>query len=183
MGAPTSPVLSNLATIGFDRALGELARLRGWVYTRFADDLTFSADEPFTAHDVQEIRALAAAHALVFNEEKFAVRSPGTRKTVTGLDLTETRVVLPPAFVDETLAEIGKLKYLLEIHYRSGRPTTDWLDQYQQQIEGQLAFADFVLDPDDAQLSVLRTAYQNALLSPDTCEPVSWINTAYLQQF
>jgi hypothetical protein len=41
-GAPTSPRLSNLANIGLDERLQRLARRSGAIYTRYADDLTFS---------------------------------------------------------------------------------------------------------------------------------------------
>ena len=43
-GAPTSPVISNLVCVGLDRDLEVLARKNGYVYTRYADDLTFSGD-------------------------------------------------------------------------------------------------------------------------------------------
>lgn len=181
MGAPTSPVLSNLATLPVDEALATLAESRGWTYTRFADDLTFSASECIAPAQVQEVRNTALAFGLVFNEAKFIVRSPAMPKTVTGLVVTETDVELPAEFVTDTLNEIGKLGHLLEIHYRSGRPVTRWLEQYRQQIDGQLAFAEFVLDNADAQLRALRTAYTQSLQTPDIGEPVSWINAAYLE--
>lgn len=181
MGAPTSPVLSNLAAIPFDEAMADMTRGRGWTYTRFADDLTFSSDECIAPAHVREFRNLAATFGLVFNEAKFLVRSPSMPKIVTGLVVAHDGVKLPESFVDDTLGEIGKLKHLLEIHYRSGRPATRWLEQYQQQIDGQMTFAEFILDDTDPQLRDLRGAYQGALQTMDTCEPVSWINAAYLE--
>lgn len=48
-GAPTSPVVSNMLCARLDGELQQLAREQGWVYTRYADDLTFSTYEaPWT---------------------------------------------------------------------------------------------------------------------------------------
>ena len=44
-GAPTSPVVSNMLCARLDDQLTRLAREQGWVYTRYADDLTFSTFE------------------------------------------------------------------------------------------------------------------------------------------
>ncbi|WP_428654177.1 reverse transcriptase domain-containing protein [Runella sp.] len=43
-GAPTSPILSNIASQKLDRRLNGLAKKVGCKYSRYADDITFSAD-------------------------------------------------------------------------------------------------------------------------------------------
>lgn len=46
-GAPTSPMLSNLAAVSLDEELTVYADQHGIVYTRYADDLTLSASKDF----------------------------------------------------------------------------------------------------------------------------------------
>lgn len=45
-GAPTSPALSNLVMRNFDTNMARWCQRRAIVYTRYCDDLTFSADRP-----------------------------------------------------------------------------------------------------------------------------------------
>ncbi len=51
-GAPSSPALSNISMFFFDRALQELATIRGYTYTRYFDDLTFSHKEMIIDEDL-----------------------------------------------------------------------------------------------------------------------------------
>lgn len=48
-GAPTSPALSNLVMRNFDTNMARWCQRRGIAYTRYCDDLTFSADHPLFA--------------------------------------------------------------------------------------------------------------------------------------
>jgi hypothetical protein len=73
-----------------DRRLAGLARKRGFVYTRYADDLTFSGDDGELA-----VRLGAAARRIIADEQ-FRVNSGktrllrrGGRQTVTGLVVNE----------------------------------------------------------------------------------------------
>ena len=87
-GACTSPALSNQVTRKLDRRLrGRMAPL-GWAYTRYADDLTFSAP----AGKRKEIGRVQAAVRHIVEEEGFAlnvkkgrVQSTAGRQTVTGI--------------------------------------------------------------------------------------------------
>ncbi len=89
-GAPTSPGLANLVAWRLDRRLAGLARKRGFVYTRYADDLTFSGD------DVEVAVHLGAAARRIIADEQFTVNAGktrllrrGGRQTVTGLVVNE----------------------------------------------------------------------------------------------
>jgi RNA-directed DNA polymerase len=89
-GAPTSPMLSNLALVAFDQEAAALAQRQGLVYSRYADDLSLSTTErAFTreraARVIGEIYRLMGGYGLSPNRTKTKVIPPGARKTVLGL--------------------------------------------------------------------------------------------------
>ncbi len=89
-GAPTSPALTNTLCQRLDRRLSGLARQRGWRYTRYADDLSFSLP-PGTKGDgnvgtlLGAIRAICEAEGFALNPKKTRVCRPGGRQQITGL--------------------------------------------------------------------------------------------------
>jgi RNA-directed DNA polymerase len=89
MGAPTSPVLSNLACLPMDHQLEELAAGMDWNYSRYADDLTFSGDKPFRRDEIHPVRDIIEANGFSINRDKFRIQPHTTRQTVTGLTVNE----------------------------------------------------------------------------------------------
>ena len=86
MGAPTSPALSNLICIPLDQDLMHWSEERNLVYTRYADDLSFSGHNPIEAAEVVEIAQWIQAYDLVINPNKVKFYGPEyTQKEVTGL--------------------------------------------------------------------------------------------------
>jgi retron-type reverse transcriptase len=87
-GACTSPALSNLAARKLDARLNGLARKTGWTYTRYADDLTFSANGE-TAKQcgglLTALRRFCAEEGFTVNEKKTRVQRQNTQQTVTGI--------------------------------------------------------------------------------------------------
>jgi hypothetical protein len=89
-GAPTSPALANLAALRLDRRLSGLARRAGVVYTRYADDLTFSGGD-----DLAQARArFGALVAVIAGEEGFALNHRKTRLMRRGVRQHVTGVVV-----------------------------------------------------------------------------------------
>jgi hypothetical protein len=80
-GAPASPALPNLMSYRLDCRLAGLAKSAGAVYTRYADDLTFSGGEAL-ARGVRRFATHAAAIAL---EEGFSVNHYKTRSMRQGV--------------------------------------------------------------------------------------------------
>lgn len=87
-GACTSPALSNLLARRLDARLKGLADKLGFIYTRYADDLTFSGAKEAaakTGYLLARVRHIVANESLTVNEAKTRVQRPNARQTVTGI--------------------------------------------------------------------------------------------------
>ena len=118
-GAPTSPRLSNLVNYGLDVRLAKLAWRRGAVYTRYADDITFSRarDAGVRSRGVVDsaTRILNAHGYRVHQKKKLQIRRRRQRQSVTGLVVNE-KVNLP--------REVRRRLRAVEHHLQMGRAAT-----------------------------------------------------------
>jgi retron-type reverse transcriptase len=95
-GAPTSPAITNLLCRRLDRRLEAAAAKFGFVYTRYADDLTLSAKAPApgaTAKMLNVLRAVVAAEGFAPHPDKTRVLRRGRRQEVTGLTVNRAVAV------------------------------------------------------------------------------------------
>lgn len=84
-GAPTSPMLANLIFRDADATLAEFARKSEFVYTRYADDLTFSAQNRIAEEAVDRIAEIVESVGFKLNKGKTKFMGPGDRQDVTGV--------------------------------------------------------------------------------------------------
>lgn len=107
-GAPSSPQLANLCAQRLDRRLAGYAAAAGAVYTRYADDLTFSGG-PDVARRVGALRhgvaRIVAAEGFALQPAKTRVRGRGARQTVTGIVVND-RTSLPRRELDALRARL-----------------------------------------------------------------------------
>lgn len=102
-GAPTSPMLSNLAMIEFDKKVENIANNNGLFYSRYADDLCLSTSS--AVFDRNKAKKVIGA---IYNEmrkiglepnlTKTQVLPPGARKIVLGLLVDSERPRLSREF-------------------------------------------------------------------------------------
>ncbi len=109
-GAPSSPILSNLACLQLDEKLTNFANQNNWNYTRYADDLTFSSNEPFTSAQIDFIKKLLVLEGFEPNEKKFRVRTSNKKQLVTGLVVNE-KVNLDRKMLKKTRAMLHDLRF------------------------------------------------------------------------
>lgn len=181
MGAPTSPVLSNFAFSAADADLLELAARRGWHYSRYADDMSFSSLEPMSWDDYTDIkRVVTDKHGFEFNEEKAGLFGPEDVKTITGLLLTPDGVEVPPDFVPKLIDDIRQLESALKVQFRAGygRPSRT-NERFQRSVEGKLAFYRRIMGAAHPSMRPIEKALAQALAPPEALEVYSWLDFDY----
>lgn len=93
-GAPTSPGLANIICYRMDKRMMGMAHKHGFNYSRYADDMTFSADEKEKLPKVGMIRKIVESEGFRLKEEKTELLHEGNRQIVTGL-LVDGKVRVP----------------------------------------------------------------------------------------
>lgn len=87
-GAPSSPMLANLAVRRLDARLTGWAERAGGRYTRYADDLAFSGPDVLARRAdafVRGVERIVADEGYALNPTKTRVRGAAVRQTVTGV--------------------------------------------------------------------------------------------------
>ena len=111
-GFATSPTLSNFICREMDKEIAGVAAAQGITFTRYADDLTFSADTDILRPQgelVQQVKAIVERYGFRLNEAKTHLQRRGKRQEVTGLMVTE-KVNVSRRYV----REIRSLLYIWE---------------------------------------------------------------------
>lgn len=91
-GAPTSPAITNLICYKLDRRFVGLAAKYGYAYTRYADDMTFSAKGAATDKAGQLLRAVkmfVKEEGFTIHPDKLKVMRRGDKREVTGIVVNE----------------------------------------------------------------------------------------------
>lgn len=140
-GAPSSPILSNMICSRLDRELSNLAREHRAVYTRYADDITFSFYCPirflpnelvqldngkeglshYGARVGSSISNIVKSNGFVINTSKVRLQGRYEKQVVTGL-VVNRKVNVDRRFVRKTCALIHSIeRYGLEDAAQKGR--------------------------------------------------------------
>ncbi len=124
-GAPTSPIISNLICSRMDGQFQALAKKYNAVYTRYADDITFSTRELFFHKEILEtgnvpllgkgISSIVSSNGFIINDSKTRVLRTGKRQEVTGL-VTNNSPNIKRQYVRDVRVLLDKWKkYGLEV--------------------------------------------------------------------
>jgi RNA-directed DNA polymerase len=148
-GACTSPALSNRISRKLDQRLAGIARKLGWNYTRYADDLSFSASGEAgqkAGYLLARLRHITQEEGFAVNEKKTRVQRRNTRQSVTGIVVNE-RLASPRTMVKRVRAILHQAaKTGLAAQNKTGRP------HFPAYIQGQIAYIAMVNPKQGARL-------------------------------
>lgn len=87
-GAPSSPMITNILCRRLDRRLQGMAQKLGFVYTRYADDLTFSASGEASQEVgslLKQVHNIVVHEGFVVHPDKTRILRKGSKQEVTGI--------------------------------------------------------------------------------------------------
>jgi RNA-directed DNA polymerase len=160
-GAPTSPMIANLAVRPLDKKIAAISEAHGLTYTRYADDLSLSTNrKEFTRAEasclIGEIYKAMSTHGFSPNLTKTHLLPPGARKVVLGL-LVNGQI---PRLTREFRAGIRMHLYYLEklgpVSHQLNRGFVS-VRSLRNHVEGLINFANHI-DPEFAQLCKTKLA-------------------------
>jgi RNA-directed DNA polymerase len=137
-GAPTSPALANVVFSPADESIDGLSKQIGVVYSRYADDLSFSGMTCIPQDFRREIRRIVEALGFHVNDAKTRLMGPRTRREVTGLTVNQAvsiprkrrralRALFhqvsinPAAFSGDKIRLLGYAAWVFGYHAEEGR--------------------------------------------------------------
>lgn len=180
MGAPTSPVLSNFATIEFDDNLSFWAKSNNIVYTRFVDDLTFSSKvKAFDSKHLEDITNICKAHSLKLNPIKTIFWGVNETKKVTGLVLNET-IDIDQLFYNELDQDLKRLSNMAEVNMIMNKHNRDsLLREFKKEIEGKVNFIGMIEGYDSRLFYNYRKSLSAAMKPKEDILSSRWTNFNY----
>jgi RNA-directed DNA polymerase len=113
VGAPTSPVISNLICLGLDKQLSTFASEHGLHYSRYADDLSFSSDARIPDDLLLDIINILHGHGFKLNYSKLRRQYRHQRQVVTGLTVNEK--------VNPDRKMLKQIRVMIHDYARSGK--------------------------------------------------------------
>lgn len=183
-GSPCSPVISNLIGNILDTHLVRLAARTGCIYTRYADDLTFSTNKRCFPQSIaiqsdennhvwmpgQELLRLVNHSGFAINQKKTRMQYRDSRQEVTGL-VVNKKVNIRREYRHNTRAMAHRLftkgSFLLPTYEKgeNGDYSLEMKPGSLNQLHGRLGFIDGI---DRYNIEILSTAKESQIKSKET---------------
>jgi len=179
MGSPTSPVLSNFACLDLDAELINFCNSSGITYSRFADDLCFSAMHPIGKSEIVFFRNSIKHYNFIINENKVKSFDKEDEKMVTGIVVGSNEISLPVTYLQQLEIEIDRYRQvrIAESRFNTGMSLKK-LKLFEQELQGKWNFANMVM-PEREEVYNLKERMENAFEPPESFESENWLDLPY----
>ena len=170
-GAPTSPIMANIVCLPLDRKCSGLAKRFGALYSRYADDITFSSNKNmfFSGSEfMMEFQRIIGSQQFSINHIKDRVQNYAGRQMVTGL-VVNSKVNVSKQYLrdlDNLIfiwerygREIARMKYF----QKHSRPRHGYDRSFESIIKGRLAYLRMIKGDDDPATEKLSLRFNNLL--------------------
>jgi len=136
-GSPASPMISNLICRKLDKRMSGIATSLGFVYTRYADDMTFSSKEYLNINKMLYwVKGIVKEEGFILHPEKTRIMKKGARHEVTGVVVNEK-----PSVNRKELKRFRALLYQIE---QSGLEGKSWHGKSENLISVIWGYANFI---------------------------------------
>jgi retron-type reverse transcriptase len=158
-GACTSPAISNLVSKRLDSRLTGIGIKLGWTYTRYADDLSFSADGEASekiGYLLARVRHIADDEGFSVNHAKTRVLRQSTRQLVTGVVVNDR-----PGIDRQSVRRLRAILHRAKFQGLAAQ-NRDKIPHFQAWLDGMIAYVHMV---NPQQAKPLREAFERVTSS------------------
>lgn len=142
-GAPTSPMLSNLVFKHLDDKIFNYCRRHEIMYTRYADDLTFSSNSINPMRLIKYIKMVVKTQGYRINDEKTKVMGKGMQQNVTGV-IVNQKLQVNREYRDKIRQEVYfAIKFGIANHMTKVQGLPDWIKtpfHYARHLYGKVGY-------------------------------------------
>jgi len=158
-GGATSPIISNLICRALDGKLSAFAKRHKIKFTRYADDITFSSNEPvFEGKDfIDELKRIIENENFRINGKKVRLQNQYQRQVVTGLTVNK-KVNVSKKFINDLDFQIwlfakdaNQAQIRLEQNYTKRHRYGGKVPKIERVIQGKLDFLKMVIGEDSGR--------------------------------
>ena len=136
-GSPASPMISNLICRKLDSRMQGIASALGFVYTRYADDMTFSSKEYQNINKMLYwVKGISREEGFVLHPKKTRIMKKGSRHEVTGIVVNEKPSV--------NRKELKKFRALLHQIENDGLAGKSWQGKSENLVSVIWGYANFI---------------------------------------
>ena len=149
MGAPTSPIVSNLCSYELDMKLMRFCELNQVTYSRYADDLTFSSNGNISDELIQSLIQMIRENGFEINYKKLRRIGSHRKQKITGIIVNEKlsveRKLKKKIRAIEHDIKFNGIAKAAKRHFGSSKPVSDEIqNKFQRKINGLKSFRDMV---------------------------------------